>query len=63
MKRSAGVPGMEGVLRLCDLPSFCHVEDVMDSQLQHVVLETHRATTAHGLILSTFHDLEETALA
>ncbi|KAK6145501.1 hypothetical protein DH2020_022321 [Rehmannia glutinosa] len=57
------VPGMEGVLRLRDLPSFCRVEDVSNPQLQHVVSETHRATNAYGLILNTFEDLEESALA
>ncbi|KAI3470881.1 hypothetical protein Pfo_027544 [Paulownia fortunei] len=57
------VPGMERVLRLRDLPSFCRVEDVTDAQLQHVVSETLRATSAYGLILNTFEDLEESALA
>ncbi|KAK4436511.1 7-deoxyloganetic acid glucosyl transferase [Sesamum alatum] len=55
--------GMERVLRVRDLPSFCRVEDASDPQLQHVVSETHRATCAHGLILNTLEDLEEPALA
>ncbi|XP_073296955.1 7-deoxyloganetic acid glucosyl transferase-like [Primulina huaijiensis] len=58
----ASIPGMNGVLRLRDLPSFCRVEDVTDPQLQHVVSETHRATSAYGLILNTFQDLEESAV-
>ncbi|KAL0382125.1 UNVERIFIED_CONTAM: 7-deoxyloganetic acid glucosyl transferase [Sesamum calycinum] len=57
------IPGMERVLRVRDLPSFCRVEDAADPQLQHVVSETHRATGAHGLILNTLEDLEEPALA
>ncbi|KAL0452731.1 UNVERIFIED_CONTAM: 7-deoxyloganetic acid glucosyl transferase [Sesamum latifolium] len=57
------IPGMERVLRIRDLPSFCRAEDVADPQLQHVVSETHRATAAHGLILNTLEDLEEPALA
>ncbi|KAL3837752.1 hypothetical protein ACJIZ3_022343 [Penstemon smallii] len=61
-KLVSSVPSMEGVLRLRDLPSFCRVENVSDSQLQHVVSETYRATRAYGLILNTSEDLEESAL-
>lgn len=58
----ASIPGMNGVLKLRNLPSFCRVEDVTDSRLQHVVSEAHRATSAYGLILNTFQDLEASAV-
>nr|GMD57628.1 7-deoxyloganetic acid glucosyltransferase-like [Ipomoea batatas] len=57
------VEGMENVLRLRDLPSFCRTTDLSDRGFLSVILATLRTTRAHGLILNTFEDLEESALA
>ncbi|XP_022864350.1 7-deoxyloganetic acid glucosyltransferase-like [Olea europaea var. sylvestris] len=62
-KLVSNVPGMEGFLRLRDLPSFCRANDLSDPKLQHVVSETHRAASGYGLILNTFEELEEFSLA
>ncbi|KAF3456522.1 hypothetical protein FNV43_RR02682 [Rhamnella rubrinervis] len=54
-----GVPGMEGLLRFRDLPSYCRVSDVKDLILQGVVRVYRQCTQGQGLILNTFEELEE----
>ncbi|KAL4576242.1 hypothetical protein LXL04_012333 [Taraxacum kok-saghyz] len=58
-----GVTGMEEYLRLRDLPSFCRASDLSDRAFQVVTTETQETYRANGLILNTFEDLEESALA
>ncbi|KAI3721151.1 hypothetical protein L2E82_32156 [Cichorium intybus] len=57
------VTGMEKYLRLRDLPSFCRASDLSDRAFQVVTTETQETYRANGLILNTFEDLEESALA
>lgn len=57
------VPGMEGFLRCRDLPSFCRVNDPMESQLLHFARETRLSARADGFILNTFEDLERPILS
>ena len=57
-KLANGVPGMEGLLRFRDLPSFCRVSDVRDPILQGIARATRQCTRAQGLILNTFEELE-----
>ncbi|KAF3434862.1 hypothetical protein FNV43_RR21949 [Rhamnella rubrinervis] len=52
------VPGMESFLRCRDLPSFCRVSDLTDSNLQLAVRETYQSPRAQAIILNTFDDLE-----
>ncbi|KAL6977430.1 7-deoxyloganetic acid glucosyl transferase [Sarracenia purpurea var. burkii] len=59
----SGVPSMESFLRVRDLPAFCRVHDVVDPGLQLVTTETQLTARAHALILNTFEELEQPALA
>ncbi|CAL5343596.1 unnamed protein product [Camellia sinensis] len=52
------VPGMEGVLRRRDLPSFCRSGDPDDPSIRLFMTERHQVPRADGLILNTFEDLE-----
>ncbi|KAL4188549.1 hypothetical protein AMTRI_Chr08g160850 [Amborella trichopoda] len=52
------VPGMEGLLRLRDLPSFCRERDISNPGLQLVQNETRHTVKARTLILNTFEALE-----
>ncbi|MFS8012883.1 putative 7-deoxyloganetic acid glucosyltransferase [Helianthus anomalus] len=54
---------MEKYLRFCDLPSFCRANDLSDRGFQVVTSETQETHRVNGLILNTFEDLEESALA
>ncbi|MFS8012877.1 putative 7-deoxyloganetic acid glucosyltransferase [Helianthus anomalus] len=58
-----GATGMEKYLRFCDLPSFCRANDLSDRGFQVVTSETQETHRVNGLILNTFEDLEESALA
>lgn len=58
-----GVPGMEGFLRLRDLPSFFRVCNLDDQSFQFVITETRKTPEAHGFILNTFEELEAPILA
>uniref|UniRef100_A0A5B7A6W3 Putative UDP-glucosyltransferase family 1 protein n=1 Tax=Davidia involucrata TaxID=16924 RepID=A0A5B7A6W3_DAVIN len=49
---------MEGFLRRRDLPHFCRVGDLADTDLQMVITETRQTTRAQALILNTSEDLE-----
>lgn len=53
-----GFPGMEGLLRFRDLPSFCRASDVRDPILQSIARESRQCTRAQGHILKTFEELE-----
>ncbi|KAK2639612.1 hypothetical protein Ddye_027407 [Dipteronia dyeriana] len=57
-RRITTVPGMETLLRLRDLPSFCQVRDITDRDCQWLVTETRKTVRANSLILNTFEDLE-----
>ncbi|XP_058109350.1 7-deoxyloganetic acid glucosyltransferase-like [Magnolia sinica] len=57
------VPGMENVLRRCDLPSFCRAKQLTDPFLQIVQSETLNSVRASALILNTFEDLEGPTLS
>ncbi|CAN4094790.1 unnamed protein product [Withania somnifera] len=52
------VPGMEGVMRRRDLPSFCRAPDVDSPIIQLVIKEGKHIVQAQGLILNTFEGLE-----
>ncbi|KAF3779281.1 7-deoxyloganetic acid glucosyltransferase [Nymphaea thermarum] len=56
------IPGMEGVVRLRDLPSFFRANDLNDDWLRLVLTETHKSMKATGIILNTFYDLEAAVL-
>ncbi|KAI3799900.1 hypothetical protein L1987_35205 [Smallanthus sonchifolius] len=58
-----GVTGLEKYLQLRDLPSFCRASDLSDRAFQVITSETQETHRANGLILNTFEDLEELALA
>ncbi|KAF3448078.1 hypothetical protein FNV43_RR08786 [Rhamnella rubrinervis] len=58
-----GVPGMEGILRFRDLPSFCRVTDVRHPNLQGATRANQKCTQGQGLILNTFEELEEPILS
>ncbi|KAF3448097.1 hypothetical protein FNV43_RR08807 [Rhamnella rubrinervis] len=58
-----GVPGMEGILRFRDLPSFCRVSDVRHPILQGFARAIRQCTQGQGLILNTFEELEEPILS
>lgn len=58
----SGVPGMEGLLRRRDLPSFCRVP-TDHPVMQFFVQETKAITRASALILNTFDDLESSILS
>lgn len=52
------VPGMEGVMRRRDLPSFCRSPDVDIPIIQHIIKEGKHIVQAQGLIFNTFEGLE-----
>ncbi|KAF3683879.1 7-deoxyloganetic acid glucosyltransferase [Capsicum annuum] len=52
------VPGMEGVLRRRDLPSFCRAPDLDSPIIQHVIKEGKHIVQAQGVIFNTFEGLE-----
>ncbi|RZC93431.1 hypothetical protein C5167_026044 [Papaver somniferum] len=56
------IPGMEGIMRLKDFPSFMRTTDpeatMLTVNIEHVSL----ASRANGLILNTFEDLEPNVL-
>ncbi|GFY83585.1 hypothetical protein Acr_03g0003590 [Actinidia rufa] len=57
------VPGMEGVLRRRDLPSFCRVDDISDHPVfQFINTETRQTPRAQAVILNTFEALEASVL-
>ncbi|KAL4188550.1 hypothetical protein AMTRI_Chr08g160860 [Amborella trichopoda] len=58
-----GIPGMEGLLRLRDLPSYCQVRDLLNPGLQQMQVVTRYSAKAHTLILNTFEALEGPILA
>ena len=53
-----GMPGMEGVMRRRDLPSFCRTPDVDIPIIKHVIKEGKHIVQAQGLIFNTFEALE-----
>ncbi|KAL1535561.1 7-deoxyloganetic acid glucosyltransferase [Salvia divinorum] len=56
-------PGMEGIIRRRDLPSFCRTNDINDRIIQLVLREGEHIPLAQGLIFNTFHHLEAPILA
>ncbi|KAL8539134.1 hypothetical protein ACS0TY_000937 [Phlomoides rotata] len=52
------VPGMEGIIRRRDLPSFCRTNDINDRIIQLVLKEEKHIPLAQGLIFNTFQELE-----
>ncbi|GAA0159401.1 transferase [Lithospermum erythrorhizon] len=52
------VPGMEGILRRRDLPSFCRTKDINIPLIKLVLKEDEHLPLSQGLILNTFDDLE-----
>ncbi|XP_009795416.1 7-deoxyloganetic acid glucosyltransferase-like [Nicotiana tabacum] len=52
------VPGMEGVIRRRDLPSFCRAPDLNNPTIQRIVKEGKHIVQAQGLIFNTFEGLE-----
>ncbi|KAL3645291.1 hypothetical protein CASFOL_010471 [Castilleja foliolosa] len=57
------VPGMEGIIRRRDLPSFCRTKDINDPLIQLVLKEDKHIPLAQGLIFNTFQDLEGPVLS
>lgn len=51
-------PGMEGVMRYRDLPSFCRIKEVEDPIIQLVIQEAKHIPVAQGLVFNTFEQLE-----
>ncbi|KAK9920538.1 hypothetical protein M0R45_029093 [Rubus argutus] len=58
----SSVPGMEGLLRRRDLPSFCRIP-TDHPVVQFFIEETKAITRASALILNTFDDLESSILS
>lgn len=56
-------PGMEGILRRRDLPSFYRTKDLNDHIIQLVLKEDQHIPQAYGLIFNTFEDLEGPTLS
>ncbi|XP_052185686.1 7-deoxyloganetic acid glucosyltransferase-like [Diospyros lotus] len=54
----SSVPGMEGILRRRDLPTFCRPGNSADPMIQLFSRESQQISRANGLILNTFEDLE-----
>lgn len=53
------VPGMEGFLRRCDLPSMFRVREINDSSLCKIFsIETEQTVRARAFILNTFEELD-----
>lgn len=52
------VPGMEGVMRRRDLPSFCRAPNLDSPTIQLVIKEGKHIVQAQGLIFNTFEALE-----
>lgn len=59
----ANAPGMEGVMRRRDLPSFCRIKDMKDPIIQLVIKEANHIPLAQGLIFNTFQHLEAPILS
>ncbi|KAI3458622.1 hypothetical protein Pfo_015285 [Paulownia fortunei] len=56
-------PGMEGIIRRRDLPSFCRTNDLNDRIIQLVLKEDKHIPLAQGLIFNTFQELEAPILS
>ncbi|KAH6802328.1 hypothetical protein C2S51_033774 [Perilla frutescens var. frutescens] len=56
-------PGMEGIIRRRDLPSFCRTNNLNDPIIQLVLNEDKHIPLAQGLIFNTFDDLEAPILS
>ncbi|KAK4493407.1 hypothetical protein RD792_017692 [Penstemon davidsonii] len=56
-------PGMEGIIRRRDLPSFCRTNNINDRVLQLVLKEVQHIPLAHGHIFNTFQQLESPILS
>ncbi|KAH6805641.1 hypothetical protein C2S51_030472 [Perilla frutescens var. frutescens] len=56
-------PGMEGIMRRRDLPSFCRINDINDPIIQLVIKEAKHIPLAQGLIFKTFQQLEAPILS
>ncbi|KAL6500078.1 hypothetical protein OROGR_027988 [Orobanche gracilis] len=56
-------PGMEGIIRRRDLPSFCRTNNLNDRIIQLVLKEDEHIPLAQGLILNTFQQLEAPILS
>ncbi|KAI4364938.1 hypothetical protein MLD38_020969 [Melastoma candidum] len=57
------VPGMEGIVRGRDLPSFCRVTDISDPALQTIITQTIQTPRAQALVFNTFEKLDASVLA
>ncbi|XP_047977935.1 7-deoxyloganetic acid glucosyltransferase-like [Salvia hispanica] len=57
------VPGMEGIIRRRDLPSFCRTNDINDRRIRLILREAEHIPLAQGLIFNTFNNLEAPILA
>ncbi|KAK6135857.1 hypothetical protein DH2020_030404 [Rehmannia glutinosa] len=57
------VPGMEGIIRRRDLPSFCRTNNLNDRIIQLVLKEDKHIPLAQGLIFNTFQELEAPILS
>ncbi|KAM1798806.1 hypothetical protein ACFX12_032840 [Malus domestica] len=61
-KKISNIPGMEGFVRLRDLPSFCRYP--IDHPITKFFMEEPKAITrASALIVNTFDDLEASILS
>ncbi|KAL6498994.1 hypothetical protein OROHE_026295 [Orobanche hederae] len=56
-------PGMEGIIRRRDLPSFCRTNNLNDRIIQLVLKEDEHIPLAQGLIFNTFQQLEAPILS
>ncbi|XP_073126396.1 7-deoxyloganetic acid glucosyltransferase-like [Henckelia pumila] len=56
-------PGMEGIMRRRDLPSFCRAKDLDDPLIKLVLKEDDHIPLAQGLIFNTFQQLEAPILS
>nr|GMD00475.1 7-deoxyloganetic acid glucosyltransferase-like [Ipomoea batatas] len=60
-----GVPGMEGLLKVRDLPHFCQAKDPWadDESGKLIMADIHTVPKAHGLILNSFEELDGPIMA
>lgn len=56
-------PGMEGIIRRRDLPSFCREKDLDNPIIKLVLREGEHIPLAQGLIFNTFQELEAPILS
>ncbi|KAG6436565.1 hypothetical protein SASPL_101466 [Salvia splendens] len=56
-------PGIEGIIRRRDLPSFCRGINLEDLEIKLLLEQAHLMPLSQGIILNTFHQLDSSLLS